>query len=131
MNLQLPTNARGGDIINSLENVRQAISQSYRKAYLNEWVTKETCDNSPSSKIVFSKDKIPLLKAAGLMNDSKDYSYGYCFSNEYLAKVVEEFRAIESLIDEICDYLDGQCQQLKDNNSVSKYDRMNEKGESK
>jgi len=106
MQLQLPTNATNGDIISRLQKARRDISASYKKAYDRPWVTRKSWERSPGSRVAFHKDKIPALKAAGLMKKPEDYNYGYLFPNEYLAKLSEDFRAIEKLLDEICEYLD-------------------------
>jgi len=105
--MNLPTNARLGDIITILEKTRRDIKMSYSRAYDHPWVTEESWNRDPHGAIFFKKDKIPALKAAGLMKKPEDYNYGYHFPNEYLAKLRKGFKEIEDLLDEICSYLDG------------------------
>lgn len=100
MSLQLPTNARKGDVMAILNKARIDLFDLTKDL---SWVTAHDWDLSPNSRISFRKDKIPALKVAGLMKDPRDFGYGYHLSNERAA----EYKAISRLLGEVLDYLDG------------------------
>jgi hypothetical protein len=93
------------DISNSLMGVQRDL-RSIRKSHLNNmFVTKESWEASPTARIAYHKSKIPELKAAGMMKDTKDFEYGWHFPNEYYAKMGKQMTAADRLIDGIIDFL--------------------------
>jgi len=107
MRLQLPPKASKNDIITLLISVRQAIDNARKLRYDMPWVTPESWERDPSSRVSFPKSKIPELKSAGVIKDPRDICYGYLFPNEYIAQMHTEFINIKALLDKICEYLES------------------------
>ncbi|MCL2216674.1 MAG: hypothetical protein FWB91_06590 [Defluviitaleaceae bacterium] len=106
MNLQLPESPRKGDIMAMLANAKREIAKA-RSSEFSDFVTAESWTASPTAVVAYRKDKIPMLEAAGVMKDPKDFKYGWFRSNESDAILNKELRAMESLLDEIRDFING------------------------
>ena len=95
-----------GDIMRLLAKTRSDIDKIRTKHFDFKPITKESWDLSPTALIGYGKDKIPMLKAAGVMKDPRDYEYGWFRSNENNANVSNALTDADKLLVEILNYLD-------------------------
>jgi hypothetical protein len=93
------------DISELLIAVKKDITQIRTNHFNNGTVTKESWQASPSSRVSFHKSKIPMLKAAGVMKDPKDFEYGWHFPNDYYAKVKGALTDADKQLAEILNFL--------------------------